>query len=87
MVGAAHAAGVAIDGHGQAAGDRAAMVIEFVDGEIDPEVGAASATTLAFGQGALPEVRVGPAASTPSAPFARACGFPPRPRPPIGGHR
>jgi hypothetical protein len=48
MIGATHAAGVAIDRHGQTSGHRAAMAVQFIDGKINPEVGATGAALLAL---------------------------------------
>jgi hypothetical protein len=47
MIGAAHAAGAAVDFDGQTCGDMATHVVELIDGKVHAEIGAASAATLA----------------------------------------
>lgn len=42
MVGAAHAAGTAIDFYRQTGGNLATHAFKFIDGEIDPKAGATS---------------------------------------------
>ncbi|GAB1385741.1 hypothetical protein MASR1M59_08890 [Melaminivora sp.] len=47
MVGAAHACQAGGDGHHQAIGHCAALFLGFMDGEVHPEAGAASAAAQA----------------------------------------